>query len=826
VVGLEGNIQGEDFSELSRNKGTVCLKAYGNIQKLYNPHRIKTPLKRTNPEKGRGIDPQWVEISWDEALTMVAEKLKKIRQDDTRKFFEIGGGRKPSLLGTWKPFLKAFGPRSNFGSGGGIHCRLSDHLFGTAIHAAYTCETDYSYCEYLLMIGVNTMASGGATMTKQLVEARVRGMKMVVVDPVLTVTAAKADEWIPIKPCTDTAFLLALVHVIIHEIGMYDEEFLKKMTNSPYLVGPDGYFLRDKKENKPLVWDAKNQKVKVYNDQTIGDVALEGTYLVDGTEGKPAFHVLKNHVRQYTPEWASEITEIPAFTIRHIAKELIDHARIGSTIQIEGLTLPYRPVATNIGRGVSGSLRLYQAFLAEHVLLVLLGALETVGSHKGGTNQPGGRFATVGYGGSYSVIQPDNDGLIKMDTYEFTWPPVSSDATKTLFPYGVVMELAGTHLGYINYSEPPKGLPLPPAPEMAIAFRVNPPVSVGNPQLVVDVLKKIPFLVAIAYVENEVTELADIVLPDHTDLERYDMAGQTRVAGKKFSGVALRQPVLDPPHNTMDISDILTELAERAGFLAEYNNAINKGLGMGLAEPYKLAPDKKYSWIEIVDRQCRSESDGKCDLEWFKKNGAMLAPTGADKQYDVHLAMSSQKIRYPLPYMEHVKKTGEELKENLAQVGVDWWQTDEYVPLPTYFSPVLDELPEEYDFYVTRCETMQFYRAANVEIPWLIESAGHVTGQGAILMNTTAAKERGINDGDEIWVESPVAKIKQKVKLIEGIRPDTIQIPGQFGHWATPVVKEKRWVGLSALLPISYAWTDPLTGAMQSQVMKAKIYKA
>ncbi|MFH1710126.1 MAG: molybdopterin-dependent oxidoreductase, partial [bacterium] len=224
VVNLEGNVEGEGFEELSRNKGTVCLKSFGNIQKLYNPHRIKTPLKRTNPEKGRGIDPQWVEISWEEALNNIAGKLKKILADDSRKFFEIGGGRKPTITGTWKTFLKALGPVGNLQSGGGVHCRLSDHIFGLAIHGAYTCEPDYPYCNYLLILGYNAMSSGGAAIAKQLSEARARGMKMVVVDPVLTVTAAKADEWIPIKPCTDTAFLLALIHVVIHEIGVYDEE--------------------------------------------------------------------------------------------------------------------------------------------------------------------------------------------------------------------------------------------------------------------------------------------------------------------------------------------------------------------------------------------------------------------------------------------------------------------------------------------------------------------------------------------------------------------------------------------------------------------------
>ena len=68
VVDLEGNLEGEGFDTLTSNIGHVCPKAFGVIQKLYNPHRIKNPLKRTNPKKGPGIDPKWMEISWKEAL--------------------------------------------------------------------------------------------------------------------------------------------------------------------------------------------------------------------------------------------------------------------------------------------------------------------------------------------------------------------------------------------------------------------------------------------------------------------------------------------------------------------------------------------------------------------------------------------------------------------------------------------------------------------------------------------------------------------------------------------------------------------------------------
>jgi anaerobic selenocysteine-containing dehydrogenase len=147
------------------------------------------------------------------------------------------------------------------------------------------------------------------------------------------------------------------------------------------------------------------------------------------------------------------------------------------------------------------------------------------------------------------------------------------------------------------------------------------------------------------------------------------------------------------------------------------------------------------------------------------------------------------------------------------------------VPLPTYFPSVLENLPGQYDFYATTYSSMQFAWGQNAEIPLLIEIAEHVPGQGEIMMNTSAARARGITDGDEVWVETEVGRIKQRVRLREGIRPDTIAMCS-FGQWATPIIKDKRWANLGTITPIRASWTDPLTGTMQGLLIKAKVYKA
>jgi phenylacetyl-CoA:acceptor oxidoreductase len=92
-------------------------------------------------------------------------------------------------------------------------------------------------------------------------------------------------------------------------------------------------------------------------------------------------------------------------------------------------------------------------------------------------------------------------------------------------------------------------------------------------------------------------------------------------------------------------------------------------------------------------------------------------------------------------------------------------------------------------------------------------------------MNAKTAKARGIKEGDEIWVESPAGKVKQKVRVCQGIRPDCLLISGQFGQWTMPIAKDTGRASFSTLVPLSLEWTDNVTGNQQSLVVKAKIYK-
>ena len=233
-------------------------------------------------------------ISWDEALELVAAKLNQVRADGLtdasgypRVAVSFGGAGTPqSYMGTFPAFLAAWGPVDmGFGSGQGVKCYHSEHLYGEFWHRAFTVSPDTPHCDYLISCGANVEASGGVVGVWRHANARVRGMKRVQVEPHLSVTGACSAEWVPIRPKTDAAFLYALLHVLLHEVprARLDVPFLAHHTASPYLVGPNGYYLRDRATRKPLVWDASRGAAMPYDTPAM-DEALDGRHEVDAIE--------------------------------------------------------------------------------------------------------------------------------------------------------------------------------------------------------------------------------------------------------------------------------------------------------------------------------------------------------------------------------------------------------------------------------------------------------------------------------------------------------------------------------------------------------------
>ncbi len=329
-----------------KNRGRMCAKGKSGLMNHYNPNRVSRPLMRTNLEKGIGIDPKWREISWEEAIDTIAKKMHKIHQEDPRKLYvQTWGGNQEFT--TWLGMLRpAFGT-PYVQTGVSPTCGKTVHSVQFITAGAFHQQPDFAYCNYLIDCGTQmgiATREGFNHQVPDCAKARERGMKLVVVDPIGNNAAAKADEWIPIRPGTDAAFGLGFLNVLLNEARIFDAEFLKHHTNAGYLVGPDGKYLRDQATRKPLLFDETDGRAKTYDDPSLKNPALEGEFSVLGRSAKPCFDLLRARAAQYPAERVEEITSIPASTLRRIATEFGQAARVGATLNIDGVDVPYRPV--------------------------------------------------------------------------------------------------------------------------------------------------------------------------------------------------------------------------------------------------------------------------------------------------------------------------------------------------------------------------------------------------------------------------------------------------------------------------------------------------
>ena len=249
----------DDYAGKKVLGGRICAKGNSAIRALYDPDRLKKPMKRIGP-RGSG---KWKAISWAEALDDVAKNLSSIREKYGPEAL-FWCTEDSSFTDMQSDFNLLYGS-PNFS----MHSNTCDVARKASFKLVMGDDRplpDFAHAKYVLVFGWNLLA---ATKWAHLPGiwnwGRAQGAKMVYVDPFYNQTAAKADEWIPIRPGTDGALALALGHEIVKN-GWQDEEFIKN-----YTVGFEKYaeLIKDK-----------------------------------------------------TPEWAEKITSVPADTIRRIAKEL------------------------------------------------------------------------------------------------------------------------------------------------------------------------------------------------------------------------------------------------------------------------------------------------------------------------------------------------------------------------------------------------------------------------------------------------------------------------------------------------------------------------
>ncbi len=757
----------EGMSGHPRNDGTLCPKGQAQIVAMYDPSRVKTPLIRTN---AKGVTGEWRRASWDEALDLVAAKYDEVAADDPKLVLWQKGRSKAKDFYD-EAFVKTIGASK---LGHGAYCsdtgyRALEYTIG--LHGVL--HPDLLNSRYVLSWGWNITNAGGnkfcwLTWPRQLVQAREKmGVKIVQIDPRLRPAGPFADEWVPIKPAGDLAMALAMCNELIVQ-GYLDRPYLTAYTNGPYLVGSDGLFLKetvgegDDAQAVPLVWDEAAGQAMLATEAT--QPALEGEYEVDGQAVKTAFEVFKEHVAQYTPEWAADKAGVTASTIRRLASEYGSNANIGATTVVDGVEVPYRPVGIMAYHMAQQELG-FQALRAMTIMTMLVGAVGAVG----------GQLAdfTWGIHKNYAAFEE-----LKIDEppYDFTLAKSKFFPINTGFP-GIVARVM----------QDPTKYEVEKLPRMAILHMVNPVVAFASQADFINSYGKFEFVAVISPWLSETADLfGDVILPSAT-IEKYE--GPISAGDGYIDAKALRMPPMDPMFESKGEIDIYLDLTEKMGKLngeGGYIERINDRLDLTDTE-FALPDGTKPQVRDIFDRWAKGQ--GLSGIDFFEQNGVLvkgLLPPG--KRYGYVADPPFGGVVHRL-YGDSLLQA-QRLQQSMGADEIYW---RDYTALPTWRAPTMEGSPAEYEFTLLSYKLVEQKQSRTAMIPLLTELSG---GQ-RLEMNPAAARRLGLEEGDEVTVESHNAmtgetrRVSTVLALTEGMRPDVVGMPHHFGMWAHPVSRDQ-----------------------------------
>ncbi len=577
------------------NKGVICAKGASGIMKQYSPARLTRPLKRKDgAERG---DAAFEPISWDEAFEIMETRLKKLRATDPKKFaLFTGRDQMQALTGL---FAKQFGTPNYAAHGGFCSVNMATGMIYTIGGSFWEFGgPDLDRAKLFVMIGTAEDHHSNP-MKIAISKFKRNGGRFISINPVRTGYSAIADEWVPIKPGTDGALLLAIIHELIKQ-GLYDRDFLVKYTNAAELVNLDeasddyGLFVRradvDVEEGcfdpqNKLWWDRLTDRpVSTLTEDA--DPFLLGEYtLEDGTPVKPAFQLLKERVEQYTPDWAATITGIPADTIRRLAHEM------GIVARDEKIELPIawtdvwgkdhetvtgNPVAFHAMRGLAAHSNGFQTIRALSILMTILGTIDRPGGfrHKAPFPRPIPPCAKT----------PNSPDGVKPNTplagMPLGWPADPNDLfvdnqgepvrIDKAFSWEYPLSAHGLMHNVITNAWRQDPYPI----DTLFIFMAN---MAWNSTMNTDEVRKmlndkdengeykIPFIIVADAFESEMTAFADLVLPDTTYLERHDVMSMLDRPISEFDGPvdSVRIPVLPPAGECKPFQEVLIELGTR-----------------------------------------------------------------------------------------------------------------------------------------------------------------------------------------------------------------------------------------------------------------------
>jgi len=664
----------------------ACLRGRAYRQRVYSDERLRYPLRRVG-ERGEAI---FERISWDEALEEVASKIKEIKKNygNSAILLVPGGGNQGMLHGivSHALMLHQIGGYTRMWGAPSYEGALfaSMATYGTIMTG--NAREDLLRSKLIIMWGwnpANTVWDPGTSLW--LVKAREKGIKLVAIDPIFTDSAAVlANDWIPIRPGTDTAMLIAMAYVIITE-NLHDQVFIEK-----YTVGFDKY-----KE-----------------------------YVLGINDAEPK-----------TPKWAEQITSVPASTIENLAREYATN----------------KPAALIAGWGPARTMFGEQYSRAANILCAITGNIGINGGYSSGFMRAyysRERIVTGGKKESGPIKLEDEKpkkARIQDNPIDFGVPPRED----SLYKLKGGTNPANTRIHYNDYYNAilkgKKG-GYPADIKMAYIVGTNRLNQFGNVNKGIKALKSLDFIVIFEQFMTPTAQLADIVLPVNTFMERNDVA----VPWLGAPYYIYLNKAIDSMYESKSDLEICKELAKKLGIEQSMLNLPEDQILRVLTGPRKDIKSynkmKRDGYYKVkVEEPFIAFKEQIEDPE----NNPFPTLSGKIEIYSEHIAEKNNPLMPPIPkYLSHEEH---------------------------YDSPKAKKFPLQ---LLTPHNKRRTHSTLH-SIPWLEEVEPHNAW-----INPIDALKRNIKDGDLIDVYNDRGRIRILAKVTERIIPGTVCV--YQGAWYNP----------------------------------------
>ncbi len=735
-------VKGNRYSK--QNDGLLCPKGHLSLQQLYDPDRVKVPMKRTNPKKGRGEDPGFVPISWDEALETIADKMMELRKTkETEKFLVMRGRYSYMRDVIYSAVPKVFG--SPNGISHSAICAEAEK-FGSYYTEGLWDYRDYDLdnTKYLLIWGADPLSSNRmipATL-KRFGDVMDRAT-VTVVDPRMNTSAAKAHEWMPIIPGTDGALASALAHEILVE-GSWHKEFVGDFN------------------------DKKNRFKK-------GADVDESLFTEVHTNGLVKWWNLE--LKNKDAKWASKQTGLSAKQIKKVAT---------------GMAKAAPNVIVWLGPGAAMHVRGAYSAMAVHALNGLLGSSDNKGGPTAKVSPPVKKLP------SFSNYQ---DELSKKHSKK---PKIDRRGTKAYPSIKKGKSGSGVVTGNVATSMLKKD---PYEIKVAIGYMNNFVFSCTGAQDWEKALEKLPFLAHITTHASELTQYADIVLPSTiTKFEKLGYV-KSKANGYSTATLIqpVVKPFWDLRTDETEIPWDLSVKLKAKGFPNLHDYFVNEFKdpetgkvpenGVEFNENYlkiQTAPmwdgkedvggDKINGWTEFRKRGMWNSSKYKFKKRW----GKYKTKTHKFEFYSETLKDALKK---------HAEKHSTSVNDIMKVTGYS--ATGELAFVPHYEEPVRFGNEKEYPFVFVDYKSRLNREGRSQNSSWYQEfkhvDIGDVGWDDVIKINPKDAKKLGIRTGDMVKVKTVTGSYTIKANLWEGIRPGTVTKCYGQGHWAYGQIASKDY---------------------------------